>query len=102
MLEAGARLAIIGENGVGKTTLLRCLLNEIQPDSGKVQLSENASVGYCPQDNTSDFNNELSLFDWMSQWRNASHNDQIVRAILGQLLFSADDFLKPVHVCSGG
>jgi ATPase subunit of ABC transporter with duplicated ATPase domains len=38
----------------------------------------------------------------MSQWRNPSHNDQIVRATLGQLLFSSEDFLKPVRVCSGG
>lgn len=102
MLEAGARLAIIGENGVGKTTLLRLILDQIQPDSGKVQMSENASIGYCPQDSTEDFNNDLSLFDWMSQWRKASHNDQIVRATLGQLLFSSDDFEKPVKVCSGG
>ena len=102
MLEAGARLAIIGENGVGKTTLLRCLLDDIQPDSGDVRLSENALVGYCPQDNTADFDNRLSLFDWMSQWRKGSHNDQIVRATLGQLLFTADDFEKPVKVCSGG
>ncbi len=102
MLEAGSRLAIIGENGVGKTTLLRCLLDEIKPDSGRIQVSENASIGYCPQDNTQDFNNSMSLFDWMSQWRKASHNDQIVRATLGQLLFSSDDFEKPVKVCSGG
>ncbi len=102
MLEAGARLAIIGENGVGKSTLLRCLLHELQPDTGNIQWSENASVGYCPQDNISEFNSDISLFDWMSQWRKASHNDQIVRATLGQLLFSSDDFLKPVRVCSGG
>lgn len=102
MLEAGARLAIIGENGVGKTTLLRCLLNEIEPDTGRIQMSENAAIGYCPQDNTAAFSNNLSLFDWMSQWRKASHNDQIVRATLGQLLFSSDDFEKPVQVCSGG
>ena len=44
----------------------------------------------------------LSLFDWMSQWRKPSHNDQIVRATLGQLLFSSEDFTKPVTVCSGG
>ncbi|MGQ7844756.1 ABC-F family ATPase [Granulosicoccus sp. 3-233] len=102
MLEAGSRLAIIGENGVGKTTLLRCLLEDIKPDTGKIQMSENASIGYCPQDNTRDFSNNLSLFDWMSQWRKPSHNDQIVRATLGQLLFSSDDFEKPVQVCSGG
>jgi len=102
MLEAGSRLAVIGENGVGKTTLLRCLLDEIQPDTGNVQWSENATIGYCPQDNIAEFNSDISLFDWMSQWRKASHNDQIVRATLGQLLFSSDDFKKPVKVCSGG
>jgi len=102
MLEAGARLAIIGENGVGKSTLLRCLLGQIKPDTGRIQMSENATIGYCPQDNAAEFSNNLSLFDWLSQWRKPSHNDQIVRATLGQLLFSADDFEKPVQVCSGG
>jgi ATPase subunit of ABC transporter with duplicated ATPase domains len=102
MLDAGARLAVIGENGVGKTTFLRCLLKDLAPEHGRIQWAENATIGYCPQDNTREFNNELSLFDWMSQWRKAAHNDQIVRATLGQLLFSADDFEKPVKVCSGG
>jgi ATPase subunit of ABC transporter with duplicated ATPase domains len=102
MLEAGSRLAIIGENGVGKSTLLRCLLDEIQVDKGEVQWSENVTIGYCPQDNISEFNSDITLFDWMSQWRKPSHNDQIVRATLGQLLFSSDDFEKPVKVCSGG
>ena len=102
MLEAGARLAIIGENGVGKTTLLRGLLNHLKPTDGCINWSENATIGYCPQDNTSIFENNFTLFDWMSQWRRPSHNDQIVRAILGQLLFSSDDFEKRVQVCSGG
>ena len=102
MLEAGSRLAIIGENGVGKSTLLRCLMSEIEVDSGEIQWSENAAIGYCPQDNIAEFNSDISLFDWMNQWREASHNEQIVRATLGQLLFSSDDFKKPVKVCSGG
>ncbi len=101
-LKAGARLAVIGENGSGKTTLLRCLLNEIETDNGTIQWAENATTGYCPQDSTRIFETDLSLFDWMSQWRKPSHSDQIVRATLGQLLFSSDDFLKPVNVCSGG
>jgi len=102
MLEAGSRLAVIGENGVGKSTLLRCMLDEVQADKGNIKWSENATIGYCPQDNIAEFNSDTSLFDWMSQWREASHNDQIVRATLGQLLFSSDDFEKPVKVCSGG
>lgn len=102
ILAAGTRLAIIGENGAGKTTLLRCLMGQLQAKSGKIQWAENAAMGYCPQDSTADFNNELNLFDWMSQWRKPSHDDQIVRATLGKLLFSSDDFLKKVKVCSGG
>jgi len=102
ILDAGSRLAVIGENGAGKTTFLRCLLDELKASSGKIKWAENASWGYCPQDSTADFQCELNLFDWMSQWRKPSHDDQIVRATLGRLLFSADDFAKQVKVCSGG
>jgi len=102
ILAAGTRLAIIGENGAGKTTFLRCLMDEITAKAGKIQWAENATLGYCPQDSTADFSNELTLFDWMSQWRKPSHDDQIVRATLGRLLFSSDDFEKKVKVCSGG
>jgi ATPase subunit of ABC transporter with duplicated ATPase domains len=102
MLEAGSRLAVIGDNGVGKSTLLRCLMNELQAEHGTFKWAENATLGYCPQDNTSEFDNELNLFDWMSQWRRPSHDDQIVRATLGRLLFSSHDFEKKVRVCSGG
>ena len=102
ILEAGTRLAIIGENGVGKTTFLRCLVNELTPQKGTIQWAENANVGYCPQDSSADFDNELNLFDWMSQWQKPHHDDQIVRATLGRLLFSSNDFQKKVSVCSGG
>ena len=102
ILEAGARVAVIGENGAGKTTFLRCLINEVAANSGSVKWAENATLGYCPQDSTSTFNCDLNLFDWMSQWRKPHHDDQIVRATLGRLLFSSDDFQKQVKVCSGG
>ena len=102
ILEAGARLAIIGENGVGKSTLLRCLMDDLQAESGTIKWAENASLGYCPQDTTAEFESDLNLFDWMSQWRNESHDEQIVRATLGRLLFSSEDFNKVVKVCSGG
>ncbi len=102
ILEAGARVAVIGENGTGKTTFLRCLTDEVTANSGSVKWAENATLGYCPQDSTSVFNCDLNLFDWMSQWRKPNHDDQIVRATLGRLLFSSDDFKKQVKVCSGG
>jgi len=102
MLEAGTRLAVIGENGVGKTTFLKCLMNELAPSHGSIKWSENASVGYCPQDPTHVFQDDMNLFDWMSQWRKPNHDEQIVRATLGRLLFSNEDFSKSVKVCSGG
>ena len=102
MIEAGARVAVIGENGVGKTTLLRCLVNELQANHGEIKWAESATLGYCPQDSTADFDCDLNLFDWMSQWRRPCHDDQIVRATLGRLLFSSEDFKKQARVCSGG
>ena len=102
ILSAGTRLAIIGENGSGKTTFLRCLMGELKNHSGLIQWAQNASLGYCPQDSTTDFECEDTLFNWMSQWRNSGHGDQIVRATLGRLLFSSEDFEKKVNVCSGG
>lgn len=102
LLEAGAKLAIIGENGVGKTTLLRCLMNEITHKEGVVKWSENASVGYCPQDSGHFFDNDLTLMDWMSQWRRPCHNDLMVRGMLGRLLFTEDDANKKARNCSGG
>jgi ATPase subunit of ABC transporter with duplicated ATPase domains len=102
ILEAGAKLAIIGENGVGKSTLLRCLVNELQNKEGVIKWSENASIGYCPQDSSADFDNDLNLFDWISQWRTAKHDDLMVRGMLGRLLFSADDANKKARNCSGG
>ncbi len=102
ILEAGSKLAIIGENGVGKTTLLRNLMNELPINSGTIQWAENASLGYCPQDPGNEFDNDLNLFDWMSQWQKPQHDDQIVRGTLGRLLFSSNDFEKKAKVCSGG
>ncbi|MEH6628074.1 MAG: ABC-F family ATPase [Motiliproteus sp.] len=102
ILDAGSRLAIIGENGAGKTTLLRCLMDELKINSGIIKWAENATLGYCPQDSTADFASDINLFDWMSQWRKPNHDDQIVRATLGRLLFSSESFIKKVGVCSGG
>tara|TARA_R110000868_G_scaffold411307_1_gene702980 strand:+ start:24228 stop:25799 length:1572 start_codon:yes stop_codon:yes gene_type:complete len=102
MIEAGSRVAVIGENGVGKTTFLRCLMSQLSANGGTIKWAENATLGYCPQDSTADFDSDLNLFDWMGLWRNESHDDQIVRATLGRLLFSAEDSKKAVRVCSGG
>jgi ATPase subunit of ABC transporter with duplicated ATPase domains len=97
-----ARIAIIGANGVGKTTLIRCLMGDLQPSSGKILWSENAKLGYMPQDPQADFAEDVDLFTWLNQWKSASDDDQIVRATLGRLLFTGDEGKKSVKVLSGG
>ena len=101
-VEAGERVAVIGANGVGKTTLMRLLAGDLKPTSGTVSYVENAEVGYMPQDPTAEFASGESLFDWMSQWTGKADDDQITRATLGRLLFSGDETKKSVKVLSGG
>ncbi len=102
MIEVGERVAIIGPNGIGKTTLLKCLIGDTDPSAGKIKWSENAELSYYAQDHASEFSNNEALFDWMEHWRKPSDDDQAVRSILGRLLFSQDDIDKKVQVLSGG
>ncbi|MDQ7090021.1 MAG: ABC-F family ATPase [Methylococcales bacterium] len=101
-IEVGERVAVIGQNGVGKTTLLKCLAGDLESDSGQIKWSENSELGYCAQDHGADFATDMSLFDWMEQWRSKSDDDQAIRGTLGRLLFSQDDIHKKVSVLSGG
>ncbi len=102
MLEAGERLAIIGPNGIGKTTLLRTLVGELKADSGVVKWAENADTGYFAQDHASDFSEDKTLYDWMDQWGTTADDEQVIRGVLGRLLFTKDDIVKSVKVISGG
>ncbi|QDF66593.1 ABC-F family ATPase [Shewanella sp. SNU WT4] len=100
--EVGERIAILGENGAGKTTLVRTLIHDLSQDSGTIHWSENASFGYYAQDHASDFENDMTVFDWMSQWKKETDDEQAVRGILGRMLFGADDIRKSVKILSGG
>jgi ATPase subunit of ABC transporter with duplicated ATPase domains len=101
-IEGGERVAIIGPNGVGKTTLMRCLAGELRPTSGRIVWVENAQAGYMPQDPQAEFDDKIDLFSWMSQYTGKADDDQIVRATLGRLLFSGEETKKSVKVLSGG
>jgi len=102
LVAVGERIAVIGPNGIGKSTLLRTLVGDLAPDMGVVKWSENAEIGYFAQDHTEDFAENLTLIEWMGQWRKESDDDQAIRGTLGRLLFTADDINKSVKVISGG
>src|SRR5690606_2980479 len=103
MIAAGEKIAIIGANGVGKTTLRRMLAGDLAPDSGSIKWSDNADLGYMAQDVSDQFQqSDINLFDWMSEYRQPGDDDQAIRSVLGRLLFSADDLPKAPRVLSGG
>ena len=102
MVEVGEKVAILGTNGIGKSTLLKTLMGELTPESGDIKWSENANIGYYAQDHEYEFEEDLTVFDWMSQWKQPTDDEQAVRSILGRLLFSQDDIKKQVKVLSGG
>ncbi|CNK41819.1 ABC transporter ATP-binding protein [Yersinia enterocolitica] len=101
-LEVGEKVAILGPNGIGKSTLLKTLVGDYEADAGTVKWSENSRIGYYAQDHASDFEIDLTVFDWMSQWKQEKDDEQAVRSVLGRLLFSQDDIKKKVKVLSGG
>ncbi|NMG46359.1 ABC-F family ATPase [Aromatoleum toluvorans] len=107
-IEAGEKVAIIGENGVGKTTLMKLLLGSLQAQKGHVKWAEKAKPGYYAQDHSADFAGTAKLTDWISEYARVTASvtgedlETLIRGTLGRLLFSGDEVRKPVNVISGG
>ncbi|MFC6671542.1 ABC-F family ATPase [Marinobacterium aestuariivivens] len=98
----GERIAIIGPNGIGKSTLLKCLVGDLEPNKGTIKWSENSSIGYYAQDHAHEFEKDSNLYDWMSRWGQEGDDEQVIRGTLGRMLFSQKEIGKSVKVISGG
>ena len=101
-INTGDRIGIVGENGIGKTTLLKCIIESGFSDSGIIKWSENASIGYFAQNHSDEFKGDISLIDWMAKWSHKDDDLETIRGTLGRLLFNQDDINKPISVLSGG
>ena len=102
-LTRGDKLAVVGPNGVGKTTLLKCLAGVYEPDRGKFRLGHEVSVGYMPQDHEEGLKNAegKTAYEWLHQWDPKATVEE-VRGLLGRMLFPSEDAEKPVSALSGG
>jgi ATP-binding cassette subfamily F protein 3 len=99
-IERGERLALVGPNGVGKSTLMRILAQEEAPDSGTVKLGHKVATGYFSQDRY-DLDENRTVLENMNERASITMVPQL-RSILGAFLFHGDDVDKKVKVLSGG
>ncbi len=99
----GDKIAIIGNNGRGKTTLLKMLAGVLDPDNGKISKGHNVEIGYFPQNHSDVLEKKpgVTLFDWLKS-RREKIMDQEIRGILGKMLFGGDDAFKELKALSGG
>ncbi|SHG14926.1 ABC-F family ATP-binding cassette domain-containing protein [Ornithinibacillus halophilus] len=99
-INRGESIALVGPNGVGKTTLLKTILGKLQPTNGTVQLGTNVQIGYYDQEQANLNSHKTVLNELWDEYPTINEKD--IRTILGNFLFSGDDVLKPVHSLSGG
>lgn len=100
-LTQGEKIALVGPGDLAKTCLFRVLAGELEPDSGSATWGGTIQPGYFPKDNSSWFERDLSMIDWLRQF--SPHQEaSFVRGFLGRMLFGGDEALKKVNVLSGG
>ncbi len=97
----GDKIALIGTNGVGKTTLLEILMGNLEADSGKFNWGQTITTTYFPQNTTDVVTGDEELPQWIQGFDPKWHIDDI-RKTLGRMLFSGEEQKKKVNACSGG
>ena len=100
-ISPGDRLAIVGSNGVGKTSLLKILLEELKPDSGKFQWGVSAQLGYFPQDHKEALPGGTTPYLWLQSFAPQETNEYL-RGFLGRMLFKGPEQDKSTDALSGG
>lgn len=103
-IERGDKIAVIGNNGRGKTTFLKMLAQVLAPNSGSIEVGHQAILSYFPQNHADvlDKNEkDVNCFDWLKERRPGIY-DQDIRSVMGKMLFGGDDAFKPVGGLSGG
>lgn len=97
------KIGVIGNNGRGKTTLLKMLAQVLAPDQGKVELGHQVLISYFPQNHGEivEKKGTKTAFDWLKERRPGIY-DQDIRSVMGKMLFGGDDAFKPVATLSGG
>ena len=97
------KVAFIANNDIVTTTLFKVIMGEITPDTGSVRWGVTTNQSYLPKDNSREFDNDLTILDWLRQFASKEEDDNtFLRSFLGRMLFSGDEVLKPVSVLSGG
>lgn len=100
-VQRGDRIALIGPNGIGKSTLLKIIMGELKADEGKIKWGHEADPGYFPQDYHEILPLEQSLYHWLSGQAEA-HPEANLRALLGRALFTGDEVHHKIMTLSGG
>ena len=95
------KVAFVGGNELAITTLFKILSGELEPDEGSYKWGVTTSQAYFPKDNTQEFDNDLTITDWLTGYSPVK-DVTYVRGFLGRMLFAGDDGVKRVRVLSGG
>ena len=95
------KVAFVGGNEQAKTVLFRILMGEMEPDEGTYKWGVTTSQTYFPKDNTAEFDNDLTIADWLTQYSEIK-DATYVRGFLGRMLFPGEDGVKKVRILSGG